>query len=156
MYWDWNKTKSGMLRLGIMLLAFSFIFQNLTLFNRLFLAQLPVGSIFFFIIGILILLHICKTLKWYIIWLKSRRNIKSSINVIIHFCLYLIVISLVLSIPMSLDRLTVPNNAIIIPNNTTKYFNETVRDIESINGSNAGQNNTYKIPALLSRHLLLK
>jgi hypothetical protein len=63
MYWDWNKTKSGMVRLGIMLLAFSFIFQNLTLFNRLFLAQLPVGSILFFIIGILILLQFVKRLN---------------------------------------------------------------------------------------------
>lgn len=146
MYWDWRKTIGGMLRIGIMLLCFSSVFQNRILLNKEFLPQLPVGFILLFLFGILILRHICRTLRWYSFWLKKRKNFG---NVILHSCLYLIVISLVLSISISLDRLTVPNNMIITPNNMTKHFNKTVQDAESINGSKAGQSHTDKIPVVI-------
>jgi hypothetical protein len=51
------------------------------------------------IIGIFILRHAYKTLKWYSTCFKAKRY---RINVFIHFCLYLIVFSIALSIPVDI------------------------------------------------------
>lgn len=100
MYWNWNKTFGGMSRLGFMLLSFSFVTQNEAMLNDGFLPQIPVGFILLFVIAIFILRHIFRTLEWYSICLKTKRY---RVNVLIHFCLYMIVFSIVLSIPTSLD-----------------------------------------------------
>lgn len=147
MYWDWKKAVVGIFRFCIMFLSFSFAYQNLTLLNRQFLAQIPVGSILLIIIGILIVHYICITFNWYLIYLKSNKNIMNIINVIFHFCLCLLVIFIVLSFPMSLERSTLPNNESSATNNLTKHFNDTFPTTESINSSSVVQNNTNKKPA---------
>jgi hypothetical protein len=99
MYWNWNKVLGGMLRFGLMFLSFSFVVQNESLLNNSFLKQLPVGFILLLIIGIFILRHAYRTLKWYLACFKAKRY---RTNVFIHFCLYLIVFSIALSIPVAL------------------------------------------------------
>ncbi len=100
MRWDWNKTFIGMFRLGLMVLSFSFVIQNEVMLNDEFLPQIPVGFILVFVIGFFILRHILRTFKWYSSCCKTKRY---QTNVIVHFCLYLILFSIVLSIPVTLD-----------------------------------------------------
>jgi hypothetical protein len=85
-YWNWRLVRDGVLRFGLMLLSFSFVFQNLSWLNSKFLPQLPVGFILLLIIGIFIMRHIYRTLKWYAVWLKQKLKLE---NLVIHFCLYL-------------------------------------------------------------------
>jgi hypothetical protein len=99
MYWSWNKVLGGMLRFGLMLLSFSFVVQNESLLNKAFLPQIPVGLILLLISGIFILRHAYRTLKWYSAYFKAKRY---RTNVFVHFCLYLIVFSIALSIPVGL------------------------------------------------------
>ena len=99
MHWDWNKTLVGMFRLGLVLLSFSFVGQNELLLNKAFLPQIPVGLILLLILGIFILRHVYRTLKWYSACFKAKRY---RTNVLVHFCLYLVVFSIALSIPVAL------------------------------------------------------
>lgn len=97
-HWNWQLTRNGAVRLGLMLLSFSFVYQNLSWLN--FLTQFQVGSILLSVFGIFIIRHIYRTLKWYYIWVKHKKKLK---NLIIHFCLYLIVFSITLSAPLHLN-----------------------------------------------------
>jgi hypothetical protein len=99
MYWSWIKTLSGLLEFSFLVLSFSFVVHNESVINKSFFSQLPVGLILLIIIGIFILRHAYKMLKWYFICFKAKRY---RINVFIHFCLYLIVFSIALSIPVDL------------------------------------------------------
>ena len=105
MNWDWKKTLSGMFSLSLMLLSFSFVYQNQILLNKLFLPQIPVGYLLLFGFGILISYHIYRTLKWYHECIKAKRY---RINLVVHICLYLTVFSIALSIPMALNTILSP------------------------------------------------
>jgi hypothetical protein len=61
-----------------------------------------VGYISLGISGIFALRHIYRTLRWYRVWLNGKRYQKYE-KLIMHICLYLVVISIVLSIPTSID-----------------------------------------------------
>ena len=117
MYWDWRKAIGGMFRISAVLLVFSFIVQNLTLLNKFSLVQLPVGSLLLLILVVVILHNIYKIFKWYFTWLRSRKNVGSITNVIIHFCLYAVVFFVTLSIPVptlvSSDQPVVPQHATV-------------------------------------------
>jgi len=121
-YWNWRLVRDGAIRLGLMLLSFSFVFQNISWLNAKFLPQLPVGFILLFVIGIFILRHIYKTLKWYSIWLKQKWKLE---NLIIHFCLYLIIFSVVLSIPLSLGNPSSLGSIDISLDNLIPSYNST-------------------------------
>lgn len=110
MNWDWKKTLGGMFSLSLMLLSFSFVYQNQILLNKLFLPQIPVGYLLLFGFGILISYHIYRTLKWYHECIKAKRY---RINLIVHICLYLTVFSIALSIPMALSTIMQPLEGIL-------------------------------------------
>jgi len=104
-YWDWKLARNGVLKFGFMLFLFYFIFKNLDWLNGKFLSQLPVGFFLLLILTLLILQHIYRVFNWYKTWFKYGR--KPLWNIIIHLCLYLIIVSVVLSLPLTLDRISV-------------------------------------------------
>lgn len=98
--------RDGAIRFGLMLMVFSIISQNILWLNSKFLSQLPVGYILLICFGIFIIRHVCRTLKWYSVWLKYGTKQKLE-KLLIHICLYLIVISVALSVPnLNLSVLT--------------------------------------------------
>jgi hypothetical protein len=106
MHWDWKLTRAGALRFGLMLLSFSYIAVNESTLNKAFLQQLPVGLLLLLIIGAFILRHVYRTLKWYSRCFNAKRY---RANVLIHFCLYLIVFSIAVSIPMNTNMISSAN-----------------------------------------------
>lgn len=97
--WNWNETFRGIIPFIVLLLVFILFYQNVDKINNTFIPSIPVGLISLVIIGILLAHHIYKVFKWYLIWVTSTKRFE---KVIIHFCLYLIVISIVFSFPSSL------------------------------------------------------
>lgn len=100
-YWNWKVTRDGTIRFSLILLALSFSYQNLAWLNSHFLPQIPVGYILLGVSGIFTLRHIYRTFRWYRIWLNGKRYQKYEM-LIAHICLYLVVISVVLSVPISI------------------------------------------------------
>lgn len=115
-YWNWKLTRNGAVIFGLLLLLFSFVFQNLALINAKFLPQLPVGDTLLLAIGIFLLLHIYRILKWYKVWFKYEG--KTIWNVVVHLCIYLIVISVVLSFPLDLKQVLPYNDETITDRGT--------------------------------------
>ncbi|RPJ79472.1 MAG: transglutaminase domain-containing protein [Alphaproteobacteria bacterium] len=159
MNWNWRKAIGGMSRISITLLVFSFVAQNLASLNKLSLVQLPVGSLLLLILLVIILHDIYRILRWYFIWLKSRKKIGSIVNVIIHLCLYLAVFFVALSVPVPTlpsdqpalpqpvitEKITpiMPDNITVMPgNDITGHLNETVQNTESTDISESEQGNT--------------
>jgi len=101
-HWSWQITRDGAIRFSLILLTLSFSYHNLAWLNSLFLPQLPVGYILFGVSGIFVLRHIYRTLRWYSIWLNGKRYQKYE-KLIMHVCLYLVVISVVLSVPVNVN-----------------------------------------------------
>ncbi|MCE5227081.1 MAG: hypothetical protein LLG05_14645 [Porphyromonadaceae bacterium] len=97
-YWNWQLTKDGAIRFGLMLMVFSIVYQNVTWLNSIFLSQIPVGYILLICFGIFIIRHVYRVLKWYSVWLKYGKRQKLE-NFIVHVCIYLIVVSIALSVP---------------------------------------------------------
>jgi hypothetical protein len=159
MYWDWHKAIGGMFRICAVLLVFSFIVQNLTLLNKFFLVQLPVGSLLLLILVAVILHNIYRTFKWYFTWLRNRKKVGSTTNVIIHFFLYAVVFVVTLSIPVPtlvssyqpvvsqpapIDKITpgTPDNITAVPDsNTMGYFNQTAQHTVSTGTGKSDQDN---------------
>lgn len=117
-YWNWILTRNGAVRFGLLLLLFSFVFQNLALINAKFLSQFPVGDLLLLAIGIFLLRHVYRVLKWYKVWFKYGR--KTIWNVIVHLCIYLIVFSVVLSFPLDLKQVSPHSDKAITDRETTK------------------------------------
>jgi len=99
--WNWRITRDGAIRFSLILLTLSFSYHNIAWLNSLFLPQLPVGYILFGFAGIFTLRHVYRTFRWYRTWLNGKRYQKYE-KLIMHICLYLIVISVVLSIPTTI------------------------------------------------------
>lgn len=131
MDWDWKKTLSGMFSLSLTLLSFSFVYQNQILLDQLFLLQIPVGYLLSFVFGILISHHIYRTLKWYYKCFKTKRY---RINMVVHFCLYLTVFSISLSIPMALGTI-LPSLEGILQNNSHSNLTQITTEQPTINES---------------------
>lgn len=102
-YWHWNITRDGAIRFSLILLLFSLSYQNFTWLNSHFLPLIPVGYILLGISSVFVLRHIYRTIRWYRIWLNGKRHQKYE-KLAIHICLYLVIMSVVLSIPMSIDK----------------------------------------------------
>jgi|GEM_PF-948685 len=117
-YWNWKFTRNGALRFGLLLLLFSLVFQNLALINAKFLPQLPAGDILLLVIGIFLLRHVYRVLKWYELWYKYGR--KTIWNIVIHLCIYLIVLSVVLSFPLDLKQVSPYDDKAITGSGTTQ------------------------------------
>jgi len=105
-------------RFGLLLLLFSFVFQNLALINAKFLSQFPLGDLLLLAIGVFLLRHVYRVLKWYKVWFKYGR--KTIWNVIVHLCIYLIVFSVVLSFPLDLKQVSPHSDKAIIDRGTTQ------------------------------------
>ena len=128
-YWKWKLTRDGSIRFGLMLVIFSIVYKNVVWLNSKSLSQLPVGYILLICFGIFIIRHVYRILKWYSVWLKYGTNQKFE-NVIMHLCLYLIVVSVALSIP----NLNIPALAAavtIIPADETSQLESEATLIES-------------------------
>jgi hypothetical protein len=93
--WNWNRSLESMLRIGLMVLAALFIFRNLSWLNSMFLPQIPFGIILLIILGIFMLQHVHRVLKWYSFWLKKGNGFG---NIIIHICLHLAICSIILAV----------------------------------------------------------
>lgn len=101
-YWHWNITRDGAIRFSLILLLFSFSYQNFTWLNSYFLPLIPVGYILLGISSVFVLRHIYRTIRWYRVWLNGKRHQKYE-KLAIHICLYLVIMSVILSIPISID-----------------------------------------------------
>jgi len=133
-YWNWKLTRNGAVRFGLLLLLFSFVFQNLALINTMFLLQFPAGDILLLVIGIFLLRHVYRVLKWYELWLKYGR--KKIWNILVHLCIYLIVLSVVLSFPLDLKQVLPYNDKAITGSGTTQYTTPKATTTEVNNVSN--------------------
>lgn len=99
--WNWNRTFTGVFKISLLVFGFSIVFQNLSFLNSIH-PYIPVGLLMVIILGIAIIDHVYKVVKWYLAWTKhSYDNHKRIGNIIIHLCLYLIVIAIALSIPIN-------------------------------------------------------
>jgi hypothetical protein len=136
MRWNWRKTVSGIVRLGIVLLAFSFVIQNLTLLDNLYSIPFPIGSFLLLVFVIAILYDIYITAEWYFTWLKNRKRLGSIIYVLIHFCIYSMIFYTILSVPVpilsSSDQTAVSQPAII-----EKISPTAQDDIRAMPGNNS-------------------
>lgn len=103
MYWNWDKTLKGLFIIGILFFGISIGYQNLTFFNSIN-SNIPIGILLIIILSIAILNHLYQVLKWYLYVMRTNYNTRKTIgNIIIHACLYLIVIAITLSIPINLN-----------------------------------------------------
>lgn len=101
--WNWNKTFTGLFQISLLVFGFSIVFQNLSFLNSIH-PYIPAGLLMEIILGIAIIDHFYKVVKWYLAWTKySYDNHKRIGNIIIHLCLYLIVIAIALSIPINFN-----------------------------------------------------
>lgn len=137
-YWNWQITRDGALRFSLILLSLSFSYQNLTWLNSHFLSWLPVGYILFGTSIIFTMRHIYRTLRWYNTWLNGKRYQKYE-KLAMHICLYLVVISIVLSIPISIDG---KGNGVISNIEPTKILSNLSAVMQQSPTSNIQNNNT--------------
>src|SRR5574344_770547 len=100
--WNWIAVQKGLAQYSLLLSIFSFSYQNLIWLNSHFLSWLPIGHILLGGSGIFIILHLNRTLRWFAVWLNGKRYQKYE-KLFIHICLYLIITSIVLSIPMTIN-----------------------------------------------------
>jgi hypothetical protein len=159
MRWNWRKTVSGIVRLGVVLLTFSFVIQNLAFLDDLYSIPLPVGSLLLLVLVIAILYDIYITAEWYFTWLKNRKRLGSIIYVLIHFFLYSMIFYAILSVPMPIllqpDQPTVsqpvtienittstPDNIRVMPGNSPPgQFNGTIENTELTDISKSEKDN---------------
>ena len=138
-YWNWRITRDGIIRFSLVLLTLSFSYRNLAWLNSLFLPQLPVGYILFSISGIFTLRHIYRTLRWYRTWLNGKRYQKYE-KLIMHICLYLVVISVVLSVPTNIDSI----DDSIFPNIETNKILDTFSPLSQSSPQDTIQDNSMQ------------
>lgn len=125
-YWHWNITRDGAIRFSLILLLFSFSYQNFTWLNSHFLPLIPVGYILLGISGVFVIRHIYRTIRWYRIWLNGKRHQKYE-KLSIHICLYLVIISVFLSVPMSIDgKINEMSIVNLLPDQTTSITDELI------------------------------
>ncbi len=102
--WNWNKTFEGLFIIGILFFGLSIVLQNLVFLNSIN-SHIPVGILLLIILSIASASHIFQVLKWYLTVMRASYNYthKAVGRIIIHACLYLIVIAFALSIPLNLN-----------------------------------------------------
>lgn len=104
----------------------SIILQNIVFLNSIN-SLIPVGLLALIIISIAIISHLYQVLKWYLYVMRTNynNNHKPLRNIIMHACLYLIIIAIVLSIPFNLGSIkNMPD--------TTALINPPVENINKI------------------------
>ncbi len=119
--WNWNKTLKGLLQISILVFLFSIVYQNNNKINSVFLSAIPVGTLLLLIVGILIVRHLYQVSKWYNLWIKSNSHFKYG-NLMIHICLYLIAVSVVMSVSSSFVTSVSSDEANWIHNDFLKDF----------------------------------
>lgn len=143
-YWNWEGSVFEYIKFAITLLSAKWVFERIYLLNKSFTQEIPVGWILLVIISIILLYQILWLLKWTNIWLKQRWKPEW---LIIHWGIYLIIISIVLSIntatvinssfeapsPKGLDTTIQQTNTpnISITSNTSKVISDIYEEIKS-------------------------
>jgi uncharacterized protein YkwD len=137
LYWNWKWIYRNWFIFGLWILIIQFVLQNLQKFNDSFLPQIPVGNILLFALGILILKHMSGIIKW---WREYFNRYHETTNIILDVCGYLIILSVILSIPMEYSNLQLP-----IVSNPTKFNVPNIDKITiSINNLSNMVNNISK------------
>ncbi len=116
--WIWKWTYINWFKFGLSILLVQFVLQNLQNINNLFSSQIPVGGILIFALGIFILKHMYGIVMW---WIEYFDRYPAT-NLIIDVCGYLIILSVIISIPLSIQP---PDASMVDSNKISIYKNDS-------------------------------
>lgn len=94
-YWNWNKSIYEYIKFTFTLLFARYVYENIDFLNNNFTKSIPVGWIVMSLVSIILISQIVCVFKWTKIWLRKRWKPEW---LIIHWGIYLIIISIIFSI----------------------------------------------------------
>jgi hypothetical protein len=118
--WDWGKSVKHLSIFAVYLVTLVFVWRHIIEINSMFLKVLPVGYILLLVIVALLVDNLYSTVKYDKHWIIKTHCYK---EIILQLCLYLIVLSIILSQGVVVNTLAINNTGVpsdSLADNSTK------------------------------------